>query len=128
MKKNFFKFVIIAIVALVIILATLIILRKPAESVKDERQGSLSATILYQQDKIDPGPGNSSSVIKEAKAMPVYGHWRNFTTKVHTTVLPCMKTGNGAPIQRRTALHTTELSPLMSVRSQVMCGLALWEV
>ena len=81
MKKNSFKFVIITFVALIIILATLMILRKPGESVKDERQGSVSATLLYQQDKFDPGPDNSSRVIKEAKAMPVYGHWHNFTTK-----------------------------------------------
>ena len=36
MKKRSFKFVIIAIVALLIIPATLMILRKPGVSVKDE--------------------------------------------------------------------------------------------
>jgi hypothetical protein len=81
MKKNTLKFVIITIVSLAIILATLMILRKPEQAGKSERQGSLNARVLYHQDKFDPGPGNSSSAIKEAKAMPVYGHWQNFTTK-----------------------------------------------
>ena len=40
---------------------------------------SASGTI-YRSDR-DIFPGSSSGVIKEAKGMPVYGNWRNFTTK-----------------------------------------------
>ncbi len=81
MKKNSLKLVFITIVPLVIILAAILFLRKPAHAEKSESKENLKSTVLYHQDKFDPGPGNSSSVIKEAKAMPVYGHWQNFTTK-----------------------------------------------
>lgn len=81
MKKNSLKFVFITSVALVIIFAAILFLRKPAKAEKSERKENLNEIVLYHQDKFDPGPGSSSSVIKEAKAMPVYGHWQNFTTK-----------------------------------------------
>jgi len=80
MKKNLFKYVIVGITLLLIILAAVIIFRNPGESGEDLKPGTLSRTALIQ-DSYNPGPGNSSSVIKEAKAMPIYGNWRNFTTK-----------------------------------------------
>lgn len=33
-----------------------------------------------EDDSFSPGPGNSSGFVKEAREMPVYGNWKNFTT------------------------------------------------
>jgi hypothetical protein len=80
MKKNSFKYIITAVILAGIGLAAILLLKKPAESTKSgEHLKSVSGND-YKSNR-DKSPGNSSGVIKEAKAMPVYGNWRNFTTK-----------------------------------------------
>jgi ligand-binding sensor domain-containing protein len=80
MKKNSFKYIISAVILAGIGLAAILLLKKPAESTKSgEHLKSVSGND-YKSNR-DKSPGNSSGVIKEAKAMPVYGNWRNFTTK-----------------------------------------------
>jgi ligand-binding sensor domain-containing protein len=80
MKKNSFKYIIIVTILLCIVLAALIMLKKPDQPERGEKQNNLTLAGNPQSSR-DSNPGNSSGVIKEAKAMPVYGNWRNFTTK-----------------------------------------------
>lgn len=69
-----------AIILLAGILAVLMILRKPGTAVENEKSENLPKSDITGEEW-NPGPGNSSGVVKEAREMPVYGHWRNFTTK-----------------------------------------------
>src|SRR4030042_5873574 len=55
--------------------------------------------------------GSSSGVIKEAKGMPVYGHWRNFTTK------------NGLPSDKAYTVRIDEERVLVGTHD----GLAVYE-
>jgi len=80
MKMNSFKYFITAIILIVIVVAGLIIIKKPVRDEKPEKKDNQSLTGIPPNTS-DTSPGNSSSVIKEARAMPVYGHWRNFTSK-----------------------------------------------
>jgi len=80
MKNNLFKYLIFAIVLACIVLAGLIILKKPGETLADEKQDFQIPAGSFQGSN-DTSPGNSSGAIKEALAMPVYGNWRTFTTK-----------------------------------------------
>jgi ligand-binding sensor domain-containing protein len=75
-----FGYIILATVLAGIVLTGVILLRKPGSSEKTGENGnhSVAGSYINSSDKDLP---NSSGVIKEAKAMPVYGHWRNFTTK-----------------------------------------------
>jgi ligand-binding sensor domain-containing protein len=80
MKKKSFKYVIIAIALLAIIFTGLVFLRNPATSGSSGHKiNEVSAGNAHMIS--DRTPGSSSGVIKEAKAMPVYGNWRNFTKK-----------------------------------------------
>ena len=79
MKKSF-KIIVASVIAAGILLALFLLFIKPAGfSVSAVRTGQPAGSFPANPDGITPG--NSSGVIKEAKAMPVYGHWRNFTTK-----------------------------------------------
>jgi len=79
-NKNFFKYSAIIIILSGIVVAGVILLIKPGNSEKTSKSDNLSAAGYYHNSS-DKDLPNSSGVIKEAKAMPVYGHWRNFTTK-----------------------------------------------
>ncbi len=68
------------IILLAGILAVSVILRKPGSALENEKAVNLPESDVNPEEW-DPGPGNSSGVVKEAREMPVYGHWRNFTTK-----------------------------------------------
>ena len=80
MKKNSFKYFITALILIVIVVAGLIIIKKPVRDEIPEKKDNQSVTGIPPNTS-DTSPGNSSGVIKEARAMPVYGHWRNFTSK-----------------------------------------------
>jgi len=80
MKKNLSKYFIAIISLAVIILAGRLIFKKPASAGKTDKEENRTSGGYYRNTS-DRNPGNSSGVIKEAKAMPVYGNWQNFTTK-----------------------------------------------
>jgi ligand-binding sensor domain-containing protein len=79
MKKISLKYAISAMILTIIILAVLITIKKPGKAEKPIEEES--QTIGDYKNSGDTDPGNSSEVIKEARSMPVYGNWRNFTTK-----------------------------------------------
>jgi len=79
MKKNLSKYLVVIFSLAVIILAGLIILKKPVKAEKPDKNENIALSGYYRNSS-DGDPGNSATVIKEAKAMPVYGNWRNFTT------------------------------------------------
>jgi len=79
-SKHTLIYTVLAVVLAGILLAGVIILKKPEPSGKNRKNESLSVTGNYQNSS-DKDLPNSSDVIKEARSMPVFGHWRNFTTK-----------------------------------------------
>ena len=79
-NKHTLIYTVLAVVLAGILLAGVIILKKPEPSGKNRKNDDLSVTVNYQNSS-DKDLPNSSDVIKEAKSMPVFGHWRNFTTK-----------------------------------------------
>ena len=79
-NKHTIIFTVLAVVLAGILLAGVIILKKPEPSGKNRKNENLSVTGNYQNSS-DKDLPNSSGVIKEARSMPVFGHWRNFTTK-----------------------------------------------
>jgi len=78
--KNFIRYSTIIIILAGIVVAGIILLNKPVQPEKNKKDDKLSVSGNYHNSSDVDLPG-SSGVIKEAKAMPVYGHWRNFTTK-----------------------------------------------
>jgi ligand-binding sensor domain-containing protein len=79
-KSRFFEYTLAAVFLLVIILTVLILIKIPADEITYHQSDEMTATSISQHKSSDT-PASSSGVIKEAKGMPVYGHWRNFTTK-----------------------------------------------
>jgi ligand-binding sensor domain-containing protein len=79
-KSHFFEYTLAAVFLLVIILTVLILIKIPADEITYQQSDEMTATSISQHKSSDT-PASSSGVIKEAKGMPVYGHWRNFTTK-----------------------------------------------
>ncbi len=79
-NKNLIRYSALTIILAAIVLAGIMLLKKTDKSDKPVKSEniSISGTYTNSSDKDLPG---SSGVIKEAKAMPVYGRWRNFTTK-----------------------------------------------
>lgn len=78
--KYLIKYSAFTIILAAIVLAGIMLLKRADKSekpVKSEHM-SVSGTYTNSSDKDIPG---SSGFIKEAKEMPVYGNWRNFTTK-----------------------------------------------
>jgi ligand-binding sensor domain-containing protein len=78
--KNFIRYSAITIILGGIVVAAVILLKKPVQPEKNKKNDILPVFGYYHNSSDVDLPG-SSGVIKEAKAMPVYGHWRNFTTK-----------------------------------------------
>jgi ligand-binding sensor domain-containing protein len=70
----------IGIFVIIGIVSTGFVLIKKSGIVHKSRNTDKDAVTVRTQDQVIEIP-SSGSVIKEAKAMPVYGHWRNFTTK-----------------------------------------------
>lgn len=79
MKKPFNYFIIILVIAIVVI-ASILFARKTGKSTSAELYNGATNYVDYKNTS-DRYPGSSSSAIKEAMDMPVYGNWRNFTTK-----------------------------------------------
>jgi len=79
-NKNLFKYLAIIILMAVIVVGGIILSKKPAKTAKSEKSENISVSGFYRNSSDKDLPG-SSGVIKEAKDMPVYGNWRNFTTK-----------------------------------------------
>jgi ligand-binding sensor domain-containing protein len=79
-KKRSLVYTVMALVVACIALAVVIMSKKPVHNEKIRKKDNLSA-VGYYHNSSDIDLPNSSGLIKEAKAMPVYGHWRNFTTK-----------------------------------------------
>jgi hypothetical protein len=73
-------YIILVIVLAAVVIVAVIFSRKTGNNGKTSRNDNLSAGITYIN-SADKDLPSSSGLIKEAKAMPVYGHWRNFTTK-----------------------------------------------
>jgi ligand-binding sensor domain-containing protein len=78
--KNFIRYSAITIILAGIVVAGVILLKKPVQPEKNKKNDKLSVSGNYHNSS-DVDLPSSSGVIMEAKAMPVYGHWRNFTTK-----------------------------------------------
>ncbi len=78
-RAHLLKYAIGAIVIIGIV-STGFVLVKKSGNVQNSRKADKDAVSAKTQDQEIKIP-SSSSLIKEAKAMPVYGHWRNFTTK-----------------------------------------------
>lgn len=79
-NKNFVKYSAIIIILAAIVVGSLLLFKKPVRSGKPEKRENISVSGHYRNSSDKDLPG-SSDVIKEAKRMPVYGKWRNFTTK-----------------------------------------------
>ncbi len=79
-NKNFIKYSAITIVLAAIFIAGVLLVKKPEKSEKTVKSDNISTSGYYKNSSDKDLPG-SSAVIKEAKAMPVYGNWRTFTTK-----------------------------------------------
>ncbi len=80
MKRKYFKFIIIAGALLAVIFSGLVFLRNSV--IFGNSPHKISEVSYGNAHAISDGtPGSSSGAIKEAGSMPVYGHWRNFTTK-----------------------------------------------
>jgi ligand-binding sensor domain-containing protein len=80
MKKNLFKYIVAALVFAGIVTAGLIIFKKSGDSESSDPREKVTLTGIPVTNR-EITPGSSSGIIKEAMAMPVYGNWRNFTTK-----------------------------------------------
>jgi ligand-binding sensor domain-containing protein len=78
MQTRSFKNILYAIVLIVI--AGILIFKKPGNT-GDNQLPVKEMVVSKNENTSEVTPGSSSGVIKEAKAMPVYGNWRNFTTK-----------------------------------------------
>ena len=79
-KSHFLEYTLAAVFLLVIILTVFILIEIPADEKTYQQSDEMTAASISQHRSSDT-PASSSGVIKEAKGMPVYGHWRNFTTK-----------------------------------------------
>lgn len=79
-NKNFIKYLAITILLAAIVVAGILLLKKPDKAEKPGKSENISVSSLYKNSSDKDLPG-SSGVIKEAKEMPVYGNWRNFTIK-----------------------------------------------
>jgi ligand-binding sensor domain-containing protein len=79
-NKTTFRIILLAVILIGIVLAGLIILKKPVLAEAGNKNETVAISSDYHNSSDVDLPG-SSGVIKEAKGMPVYGHWRNFTTK-----------------------------------------------
>jgi ligand-binding sensor domain-containing protein len=78
--KNFIRYSAMTTILAGIVVVGIILLNKPVQPEKNKKNDILSVSGNYHNSSDVDLPG-SSDVIKEAKAMPVYGRWRNFTTK-----------------------------------------------
>jgi ligand-binding sensor domain-containing protein len=79
-NKTTFRIIVPAVLLAAIVLAGLLIFKKPVQAEPDTKNETAAVAGEYHNSSDVDLPG-SSGVIKEAKGMPVYGHWRNFTTK-----------------------------------------------
>jgi ligand-binding sensor domain-containing protein len=79
MKSKYIKIVIMAS-ALVIILVVVLFLFRNQESSSSAIGAETGHNEIKKESVYDPGPGETKS-IEEANGMPVYGNWKNFTTK-----------------------------------------------
>ena len=79
MKKSL-KYIVVVLLAAAVVLAGILIFRKPAE-ISPSAGTSEIPSGQYYHNSSDKYPGSSSGVIKEAGDMPVYGNWKNFTTR-----------------------------------------------
>ena len=78
---------------------------------RNHQQSDKGKVTSSSQFESSDTPGSSSGVIKEAKGMPVYGHWRNFTTK------------NGLPSDKAYTVRIDEERVLVGTHD----GLAVYE-
>ncbi len=79
-NKNLIKYSALTIILAAIVLAGIMLLKKTDKSDKQVKSENISDSGTYTNSS-DKDLPSSSGIIKEAKAMPVYGNWRNFTTK-----------------------------------------------
>ena len=79
-NKNLIRFSAITIILAAIVLAGIMLLKKTDKSEKPGKSENIIVSGTYKNSS-DKDLPSSSGVIKEAKEMPVYGKWRNFTTK-----------------------------------------------
>ena len=79
-SKNLIRFSAFTIILAAIVLAGIMLLKKTDKSEKPGKSANIIISGTYKNSS-DIDLQSSSGVIKEAKGMPVYGKWRNFTTK-----------------------------------------------
>jgi ligand-binding sensor domain-containing protein len=78
-RNNSFKYAILSIVLLGIFLTGLILINKNTDR-QNNRKTDKGTIINNTSDEPVKGPANTFK-IKEAKSMPVYGNWTNYTTR-----------------------------------------------
>lgn len=80
MNKPVLKYGIAIAAVTILVVAAVLVFGNSSEN-PAVNQLSPGMTGSYPLSITEATPGSSSSVISEAKAMPVYGKWKNFTTK-----------------------------------------------
>jgi len=80
MKGNSYKYIIALSILAVLIVAGLLITKKPGKTENSTVRNRQAVREDYRYSG-DRYPGNSSRVIEEAGMVPVYSNWRTFTTK-----------------------------------------------
>lgn len=79
MKSKIVKIIVASVVVLSIGLVIFLLKGKPEDN-QTAKETSLPERSSKSKETYDPGPSATKS-IKEANGMPVYGNWKNFTTK-----------------------------------------------
>jgi hypothetical protein len=80
LNKNTLRYTVLAVVLAGIVLAGIIILKKPG-TFREETGRIMIFLLLQLSNSSDKDLPNSFGCNKEARSMPVFVHWRNFTTK-----------------------------------------------
>jgi len=69
----------VAVIAILVVVVLLVFRNSP--DTREAKPLSAKGSVSYAVSTTEVTPGSSSSAISEAMAMPVYGNWKNFTTK-----------------------------------------------
>ena len=109
-KNRSLKYVLVIAIVLGIISAGFFFIKISGDKRNHQQSDIVKVTNSSQFESSDT-PGSSSGVFKEAKGMPVYGHWRNFTTK------------NGLPSDKAYTVRIDEERVLVGTHD----GLAVYE-
>ena len=107
MKKNLYRYLIIAIILAGIVVTALLLVRKPVMGEAAETAGRPEIMTGNAHKDIDKYPGSSEGKIKEAGSVPVYGNWRTWSALMMD--LQFTRTKNGEHIQPKMVSLIMEL-------------------